>query len=65
VSVRYQTALLPPDEKGRVMWGIRDLANGGRWVETGGEVERFPIEDGAIGWIRRQTYLNETATYRA
>ena len=65
MSVRYQTALLPPDEKGRVMWGIRDLANDGEFVETGGQVERHTIEDGARDWIRRQTYLNETATYRA
>lgn len=65
VERRYQAALLPADEKGRVLWGIRDWACGGAWVKNGDETERHTLECGAKDWIRRQRYLNESATFRA
>lgn len=57
-------AEFPPDDRGRVLWGIRDMAAGGAWVETAGAVERHMLEDGAEDWIRRQTYLDETVMFR-
>lgn len=64
MSDRYRAAEFPPDHRGRVLWGIQDTANGGVWVETGGEVERYTLEEGAQGWIARQKYLNETVMFR-
>jgi hypothetical protein len=64
VSARYRVQAFDADDMGRVMFGIRDMANGGQWVETGGEIVWFPLEDSAEEWPRRQAYLNEVATYR-
>jgi hypothetical protein len=64
-SARYRVEAFDADDMGRVMFGIRDMATGGQWVETGGEVVWFPLEDSAEEWPRRQKYLNETVTFGA
>ncbi|MEV4611279.1 hypothetical protein AB0K43_01565 [Kitasatospora sp. NPDC049258] len=56
---RYQVDHFPPDTLGRVLWGIRDLHHDGAWVETGGELERYPLRGSAEQWIRARRYLDE------
>ncbi|MEU9127215.1 hypothetical protein AB0D08_03695 [Kitasatospora sp. NPDC048540] len=56
---RYLVDRLPPDAAGRLMWGIRDLHDGGAWVETGGELERYPLRSSAQQWIRARRYVDE------
>jgi len=60
-GARYLVTQLPADDRGRVLWGIRDLHHDARWVETGGEVERHTMADGALGWVLRQRYIEERA----
>ncbi|WP_457033726.1 hypothetical protein [Kitasatospora sp. P5_F3] len=54
---RYEVAQLPPDDRGRQPWAVIDWT-AGRWVEAGGEVDIYPIKDGARACIRRLRYLN-------
>jgi hypothetical protein len=57
---RHEVVELEPDEKGRVMHGIRDWHNDGRLVENDGEVERYPMPDSAQAWVRGRRYLDES-----
>lgn len=59
MSYRYEVAELPPNDRGNVLWGIRDHHQGGEWVENGGEREYFGDRQGALGWVERQKYLDE------
>lgn len=57
---RHEVAELEPDEKGRVMYGIRDWHNEGRLVENDGQIERYPMPDSAQAWVRGRRYLDES-----
>jgi hypothetical protein len=63
---RYEVAKRDPDGAGRVMWGVRDRARGGGWVQTPDENgvpvdEIFSIRQSAEQWVRAKRYVSEGA----
>ncbi|MGK4579808.1 hypothetical protein [Kitasatospora sp. HPMI-4] len=52
----YELVRLPPDDRGRQLWAVRNTATG-TFVENNGERETFAIRDTARGWIQRQRYI--------
>lgn len=49
---------MPPDSRGRRLYGIVDQHRGRSWVTDEGEPVTFPTDDSAEGWIDRQRYLD-------
>lgn len=64
---RYEPALLPPNERGVRLWGIRDRRNGGDWAV--GEVDdqgtyaprSWALVDSAWAWVNRVKHLTAGA----
>lgn len=65
MSGRYEPRKLPPDDNGRVLWGVYDH-RARTWVhchdeagEPTGQPLWFPMQYSAESWCRNQRYLNE------
>lgn len=59
-TARYEAMRLPDPINGHHWWAIFDH-RAGKWALNNGETERFPWRDGALGWIRRQVYIDQFA----
>lgn len=64
VSGRYQPVELPPDDRGRRCWGIKDTTTD-QLVDDEGEPIVFYTQRSADNWISRENYLSEAGMGRA